>query len=188
MVRKAFRSALGAVTTALLAGCLGGQTGQPTATMGSCDSPTQLSSSAVWGGSTVGAAVAAVAGMHEAPLSWYAEPRGASTHTPVDLEDTLQLSVVYDGANVSRDCTDRLHVPVTVMLSTSQSGIVESGGATLELTRAVAAIAGSLSYDGERVALDATLAERPAGVSLAGDLDALAEGLPGASASFAVEP
>jgi hypothetical protein len=172
------------MTAALLAGCLGGQTGQPTA--GSCGTP--LSSSSEWSGTTVGAAVAAFAGTYEAPLQWHAEPRGASTLTPVDLQDSLQLSIVYDAASASSDCANRLRVPVTLTLSTSQSGIVESGGATLELTRPVAAMTGSLSYDGERVALGATLAEVAAGVSLAGDLDSLAEGLPGASASFAVEP
>jgi hypothetical protein len=49
-------------------------------------------------------------------------------------------------------------------------------------------LAGDLSYESDRLALDATLSEVAAGVALTGDFDSLDQELPGASASFAVEP
>jgi hypothetical protein len=185
MVRLAFRGAIGVLSAALAGACLGGQTGQPTAA--SCDSA-QLSASAEWGDTTVAAAAEAFAGTYEAPLLWQQEPLSASNHTPVDLQDSLQLTLAYNGASVLRDCADRLTLPVTVTLTTSESGIAESGDATLELSRSAGVLAGDLSYESDRLALDATLSEVAAGVALTGDFDSLDQELPGASASFAVEP
>jgi hypothetical protein len=176
-MRLALRAAIGVLSAALAAACLGGQTGQPRS--GSCDSA-QLSSSAVWGDTTVRAAAEAFAGTYEAPLLW--QP------AVVGLEDTVQLTIAYDGADAIRDCTGRLTVSMTVTLTTSESGIAENGDATLELSRSSGALAGTLSYEGERVGLNATLAEVAAGVTLAGDFESLDENLPGASASFGVEP
>ncbi|HKY38712.1 MAG TPA: hypothetical protein VJN18_22370 [Polyangiaceae bacterium] len=185
MVRLTFRGAIGVLSAALAAACLGGQTGQPSSA--SCGSA-ELSSPAAWADTTVGAAAEAFAGAYEAPLLWRDEPRTASAPTPIDLQDRLQLTIAYDGARATRDCEGRLHVPVTVTVTTSESGIAESGGATLDLSRSMGVLAGHLSYDSDRVALDAALAEVAAGVSIAGGFDALDPELPGASASFAVEP
>jgi hypothetical protein len=121
-------------------------------------------------------------------LLWQQEPLSSSTQTPVDLEDQLLLTIAYDGADAIRDCGGVLSVPVTVTLTTSESGIAESGDATLELSPSSGALAGSLSYESDRLALDAMLAEVARGVTLAGGFDALDEDLPGASAGFAVEP
>jgi hypothetical protein len=172
------RGASGLLFGVLATACLGGQTGQPGSAT-SCDNH-QLSSSAEWGDTTVRAAAATFAGTYDAPLLW--QPITA------DFQDRLQLSIFYDGGSASRGCSGRLVVPVTVTLTTSESGIAESGAATLEIAVASAGLVGDLSYAGERVALDARLTEVAAGVSLAGDFESLDEDLPGASAGFAVEP
>lgn len=186
MVRQAMRGAVGGLLAALLAGCLGGQTGQPSSL--ECERD-KLSSSAVWEGTTVGAAANAFAGTYEGPLLWQEEPRSASTHTAVDLQDSLQLTIAYDGASATRDgCTHALSVPVTVTLTSSGSGIAESGQATLAITGSKGALGGSLTYQSERLVLHAGGREVAAGGALAGELDSLVEGLPGASASFDVEP
>jgi hypothetical protein len=185
MVRLAFRGAIGVLSAALATACLGGQTGEPTS--GGCPG-TQVSSSAAWGKTTVGAAAEAFAGTYEAPLLWHEEPRSASTQPPLDFEDRLQLTIAYDDASAIRDCASGLHVPVTVTLTSSESGIAESGDAWIELSRSSAPLVGNLSYESDRVTLDARLEEVSGGVTLAGDLDSLDEDLPGASASFAVEP
>jgi hypothetical protein len=121
-------------------------------------------------------------------LLWQVEPRSASTHTAVNLEDSLQLSVAYDGTSATRDCEGKLRLPVTVTLATSESGLAESGAATLELSEPTGALSGNLSYQSQRIVLHATLVESAPGVTLAGGLESLADGLPGASASFDVEP
>lgn len=185
MVRLAFRGALGVLTAALAAACLGGQTGQPRSA--GCDSA-QLSSSAAWGDSTVGAAAETFEGTYEAPLLWHEEPLSAKTHTPVELQDILQLTVVYDRASVTQDCAGQLTVPVTVTLTTRETGISESGDATLQIARSSGSLAGDLSYDSDRVTLDAMLVEVAGRVTLAGEFQSRDQGLPGASASFAVEP
>jgi len=185
MVRQAFGSAVGVLTAALLAGCLGGQTGHPTAS--NCVA-TQVPPQTSWRGATVGAVTAAFATTYQAPLSWQQEPRSAATHTSVAFQDSLQLTITYGGASAKRDCNDQLTVPVTVTLSASQSGIAEDGDGVLILSGAQGAFTGYLTYDGKQVALEASLAQVAGGVSLTGDLDSLAAGLPGASASFSVEP
>jgi hypothetical protein len=177
MLRLTLRGAIGVLSAALATACLGGQTGQPGSLH--CNN-SQLSPSAAWGDTTVRAGAEALAGTYEVPLIW--QPAA------LDLEDNLQLTIVYDGGSALRDCNDRLRVPVTVTLTTSESGIAESGDATLELPGPSSALAGSLSYEGERVALDATLAEVAGGVALAGSFESLDEDLPGASASFHLEP
>jgi len=185
MVRLAFRGAIGVLSAALAAGCLGGQTGQPTSA--SCDRA-EVSSSAAWGDTTVGAAVGALAGTYEASLLWREEPRSTSTYTPIDLQDGLELTIGYDGDSAVEDCNGWLQVPVEVTLSTSESGIAESGRATLSISRSSGPSSGNLRYEGERVVLVATLSEVATGVSVTGGVDALDPELPGASASFAVEP
>jgi hypothetical protein len=177
MERLKLRVAIGLLSAALATACLGGQTGQPSsATCGG----EQLSSSAVWRDTTVGAAAAVFAATYEAPVLW--QPPVA------DSQDRLQLTIVYDGGSVRRGCDDRLTVPVTVTLTTSESGIAESGAATLEIAGRSGALVAELSYVGERVALDARLNEVTAGVTVAGDFESLDAELPGASAGFAVEP
>jgi hypothetical protein len=184
MVRQAFRGAVGVLLAALLAGCLGGQTGQPSSLQ--CGS--QLSSSSEWSGTTVGVAAAAFTGTYQAPLQWQQESRFASTHTPVDVQDSVELTIAYENASANPDCGGGLRVPVVVTLTTSASGIAESGDAVLAIPPSRGALTGSLSYGSQRLGLDATLSEVSAGVSLTGGFESRVEGSPGASASFAVEP
>ncbi len=186
MVRMAFRCAMGVLLAALATGCLGGQTGQPTSNR--C-SGTDLSPDDPWEITTVRAAAEAFNGTYDADLRWQNESRSATTHTLVDLADSLQLAITYDGEGAIEACGGAtLSVPVTVTLGTSASGIAESGDATLTILASAGALTGQLHYASARIMLDATLGEVAAGGTIAGDCDALDPTLPGASASFGGGP
>lgn len=181
MARQAVHGLLGVLAAALLSACLGGQTGEP----GSAECGHQQAAAAPWRGTTAGAAAALFAQAYEAPLVWQADGGAAA---PLPLQDRLQLTIAYDGGGARADCNDDLTVPVTVTLATSQSAIAESGSALLRLSGSKGALVGSLKYRGEQVALQASLSQTAPTISLAGTVDALADGLPGVSASFASEP
>ncbi len=117
-------------------------------------------------------------------LQWHVEPHTSPDHTPVDFPDSALLAIVYTGATASRDCLDQLEVPVSVTLSTSESGIAESGNATLLLSRSSRGLQGKLSYQGKRVRLTAELPDPASSALPLASLDALDSDLPGASASF----
>lgn len=130
------------------------------------------------------AATEAFTGSYDTDLRWQNEPRAEATHTPVDLADSLKLTVTYGGEDANKKCDGMLSIPVTVTLGTSASGIAESGDATLAIWPSTGARVGHLHYESARVVLDATLGEVAAGGTIAGDCDALDPALPGASASF----
>lgn len=176
MARLVFRGGVGVLLAALGSGCLGGQTGQPSS--GTCDRDS-VPASATWGGTTVGAAAKAFDGPYEAPLLW---------QTGMSSAEQLRLTIAHDAGSILRNCVNQLHVPVTVNVTTSESGISESGDATLELSISSDTVTGTLKYESERLVLTATLTQVSSGVALKGDLDALDPKLPGTSASFAVEP
>jgi hypothetical protein len=125
---------------------------------------------------------------YRAGLLWQAEPRGASLQTPLELEDNIQLDLAYRGAKARRGCADQLQVPVSVTLSTSASGIAETGEATLIIDRSSQGLIGTLHYESARVRLDASLTEVAPAQAPVGSFDALDPNLPGASASFTEEP
>jgi hypothetical protein len=178
MVRLAFRDAVGVLAAAALAtACLGGQTGQPTAA--SCD-PTALEPGGSWHGTTVRAAAQAFDGVYSAGLEWREEPRSSTTQTPVDFVDSLQLTITYSNEEATRTCSDQLSVPVALLLSSSASGLVESGNATLTITSLSQPQSATLHFQGSRLSLDATLTPPQA----TGSLDAYDQALPGASAVF----
>lgn len=168
------------LATALATGCLGGQTGH--STNASCDSEA-VELAAAWGGSTVLDAAQAFEGTYAASLQWQVEPRSATTHTPVELSDSVQLTINYDGATGSKSCAGQLSVPVAVTLTSSGSGLDESGSGTLSISPASGgALVGSLHFETLRVRLDATVDE--ATTTVRGSLDGLDPALPGASATF----
>jgi hypothetical protein len=177
MERLKFRAAMGLLSAALATACSGGQTGQPQSIV--CDTR-ELSSSSPWSDTTVAAAAAAFVATYDAPLAW--QP------VVVDFPDRLKLTIFYEGASARRSCEGRLTVPVTVGLSSSDSGIEESGAATLEITASSGGLVADLRYAGQRVALEARLTELAEGARLTGDLEALDEDLPGTSAGFDLEP
>jgi hypothetical protein len=183
MVRLALRGAVGVLFAALATACLGGQTGQPTSGGPSC-APSDVSPTASWSGTTVEAAAQALEGPYTGSLRWQVEPRSTTTHTPVDLADNALLALVYTGATASKnDCGDQLIVPVFVTLSTSSSGLAETGEATLTIVHLAQGLVGNLHYESNRVRLDATLPDAGAAAALRVSLDALDPALPGASAS-----
>jgi hypothetical protein len=180
MVRLAYRVAIGVLVTVLATGCLGGQTGHSRGT--SCDSEA-VEPAAAWGGSTVLDAAQVFEGTYAASLQWQVEPRSATTHTPVESFDSVQLTINYDGATGSNSCAGVLSVPVTVTLTSSGSGLAESGSGTLSITPASGgALVGTLRFETPRVRVDATLDATLK--TMRGGLDGLDPALPGASASF----
>jgi hypothetical protein len=180
MVTLAFRRAVVVLAAALATACLGGQTGQPTS--GSCDSES-LQPGAAWGGTTVQGAAQSFEGTYTASLQWQAEPRYAATHTPVELSDSVQLTINYDGAAGSNSCVGQLSVPVSVTLTSSDSGLAESGNGSLTIEPASdGTLVGVLHFETARGRFDATL-DRTAKAAR-GSLDALDPALPGASAIF----
>lgn len=181
MVRLAFRGAVGVLATVLATGCLGGQTGHSTTT-GSCESKA-VEPGAAWGGTTVLGAAQAFEGTYAANLQWQVEPRSATTHTPVELSDSVQLTINYDGATGSQSCAGQLSVPVSVVLTTSESGLAESGSGTLSVAAAPdGGLMGTLHFETSRVRFDATLDATMK--TIRGSLDGLDPALPGASATF----
>ncbi len=180
MVRLAFRGAVGVLAAALATGCLGGQTGH--STTASCDSQA-LEPESAWGGTTVLGAAQAFEGTYTASLQWRVEPRSATTHTPVELSDSVQLTINYDGATGSKSCGGQLSVPVSVTLTTGASGLDESGSGTLDIAAASdGVLVGSLHFESLRLRFDATL--DAAATTARGSLDALDPALPGGSAAF----
>ena len=134
------------------------------------------------------AAARAFEGAYAAGLLWQVEPRAAVAHTAVDLRDSIQLSITYGSVTATRDCVDQLKVPVSVTLTTSASGLADSGDATLAIQRWSEGLVGTLHYESKLVRLDATLREIAAGSAPLASFDALDPQLPGASANFTEAP
>lgn len=183
MVRLAFRRAVVVLAAALATACLGGQTGQPTSGSGSCE-PASLAPTAAWGGTTVLAAAQAFEGTYRAGLQWRVEARASTVQTPVELPDSVQLTINYDNVKVGRSCADELNVPVSVTLTTSDSGLAESGSGTLTIWPAAQGLSGRLHFESQRMRLDVMLDEVALATPPQGGLDALDQALPGASAVF----
>jgi hypothetical protein len=173
------------LVAALASACLGGQTGEPTSLR--CGSA-ELSPRATWSKTTVEAAARTFAGTYAAGLQWQAESRGATAHSAVEFEDGAQLIVSYGGDDAHHDCFDQLSVPVTVTLTTTPSGILDTGVGELTIVRSSQALVGTLHYESELVRLDATLDEAAAATAPRGGFDALDSSLPGLSATFTEVP
>jgi hypothetical protein len=186
MVRLAFRGAVAVLWVTLAMGCLGGQTGQPASL--DCGS-TPSSASAAWRGTTVAEAARAFEGTYAAGLLWYEEPRNAASHTTVQLQDSVQLSLAYTGGKATQyDCVEELKVPVSVTLTGSSSGLAESGKATLTIQPSSHGLVGSLHYESPSISFDATLHELASGAAPVASFDVFDPNLPGASAIFTEEP
>lgn len=134
------------------------------------------------------AAAQAFEGTYTAGLQWRVEPRTELAHTPVELQDSVQLTIAYGGGKASLDCSDLLKVPVLVTLTTTDSGLAESGQATLEIWRSSQGLEASLRYESARVRLAAEFPLRATGGAPLVNIDALDPALPGASATFTEEP
>lgn len=104
------------------------------------------------------------------------------------LPDSVQLAIDYADVEVVRNCGGQLSVPVSVTLTTSDSGLAEKGSGTLTIARAAQGLGASLHFESRRVRLDATLDEARLATIPRGGFDALDQALPGASATFIEEP
>jgi len=181
MVRLAFRGATLVLAAALATACLGGQTGQPSSI--TCGAPAAAATDA-WSGTTVQAAARAFEGTQGASLRWYDEPRSVAAPTPVEFVDSVQLTISYDGDSGSVGCSNVLSVPVSVQVTTSDSGVAEAGSGTLWISPTSQGLVGNLHYQSKLISLDATLDEVTRASAPRGSLDALDGTLPGASARF----
>jgi len=187
MVRLTLRRVMGVLLlAALAAGCLGGQTGQPSSA--TCEQ-TEVSPSASWSNTTVELAAQAFEGTYSAGLRWQVEPRGSNTQTPVELEDSLQLTITYGGTQAKTNiCGNQLSVPVSVMLTTSASGVADTAEGTLSIERAPQGLVANLYAESTLIRLHATLQEAALGAAPDGSFDALDANQPGASAIFTKGP
>lgn len=129
----------------------------------------------------------AFVGTYTGMLAWEVEHVSELTQTPVELEDHVQLTIERPG-QASLECSNQLRVPVSVTLSSSASGLKESGEATLFIPPSSGGLVAQLNYENSRIVLSVTLPEVAAGRSPSGFLDALDETLPGNSAQFIEEP
>ena len=147
-----------------------------------------LSPTEVWSNTTVEAAARAFEATYASSLQWQAESRSATSHRSIELEDAARLTISYDGDEATRDCNDQLSIPVLVTLSTTESGLADSGVGGLTIVRSSRALTGSLRYESKLVRLDATLDEAAVATVLRGGFDALDPTLPGLSATFTEGP
>lgn len=167
---------------------LGGQTGEPTAAH--CG-PDQVTATSAWASTTVVAAVQRFVGQYSTPLQWQTKALGESDNAVVAFPDDLVLKVEYAAASASPaiTCQDSLRVHVTVALTTSASGIAESGDGILEIVSgASGALTAQLIYASAALSLDAGLVPVESAQPPSGGFDALDVRLPGKSARFIGEP
>jgi hypothetical protein len=154
------RSRLGAVVglvAALAASCAdGGQTGQPTA--GSCSEPTEVPPDYLYDHGTTPQSLAhAFEGTYRAPLVWLEhQPVISGLGAVEDYEDSITITIAHDGQPASRGC-DGLQLSVTATIETLQSGISESGPATLRVISAKQPLLAWFSYGGSTFSIAAEL-------------------------------
>jgi hypothetical protein len=121
---------IAAVTLALLPfGCGGGQTGQPTAAMGGCDTPTvEVPVDRPLRTVVPIDAARALEGTQRLPLVWIDMFGNALASVP---EDEVTLTFTYDGGGARYNpCNhDGPDIEMTLDVSTRDSGLVDSGTA-----------------------------------------------------------
>lgn len=187
MLRMAFQGVVLALAAASATACLGGQTGEPGSGLPACP-PQQVVATAPWQGTTVKAAVQVFTGQYRTPLQWQQERLGASDNPPVAFQDDLTLTVDYVDADARVACNGKLDAPVTVTVTTSASGLAESGAGNLEVVSTSGALSAVLSFELGRVSIDAGLAPVATGTPPSGGMNVYDPTLPGKSAQFVGKP
>jgi len=132
----------------LLAGCVGGQTGQP----GSADIPgtCDVSPNQPVNGQSPAELARRYEGSHSSRMRWVTiEPRDGGTMV---ANDEITIDVRYRGEG-GTSC-DGLSVPVTVVVTTKNNGVNETGTGSLTASLLGSAI---LDFNDQHVTVSATL-------------------------------
>ena len=165
------RLALCVASASVVAGCfLGGQTGQPgeEAPTSGCDTS----------GVSPDALARAFEGQHSAALSWL---RASPDAGPPVTDDEITIDVV-DAGLAGTTCP--LSVPVTVTITTRDTGIHETGTGTLFSSGVLDFV--RLEFSGQRVNVTVFLQRSNGMIELSGSLRSLDSSLPGPSATFQI--
>ena len=173
-----------ALCIALTVSCGGGQTGQPGD--GSCR-VTTVSSDSSFESSTVAERARSFSGVQRAKLRWQRSVPGVDTPAPVDLVDGVTLNVVYEGASATLAC-DSLTVPVTLTVTSTASGIAETGPALLRFALGGSPHSATIEYSSVTLSLTAQLSETNDGVSPSGRLEPRTQRAPGDFAVIGAAP
>lgn len=166
-------------------GCVvaGGQTGQPTSADCPPGTPEAIQDTDTWHDAPAGPAAQAFEGEYSAGLSWFAGNAGDPS-SPVAFDDTLTLRVRRAASSLRvAHCKTQLLVPVSLVLSTSHSGIATTVEGELEVSSDGPHRA-SLHIDTDALKLDTELVDATAGSSVSGSLVPKGTGAPGGWASF----
>jgi len=178
MARWSCRNAVYVAGALAVVGCLGGQTGDPGGSA-VCVQNKVGAEQRVPGVSPADLA-RAFEGSHAAALRWSTKkPGDAGVRIP---DDAITITVAYADGDGLTGCDD-LSVSVTVDITTRDSGIHETGAATLE-AREGSTDNATLHFAGEQVVVSATLQRSQGAVELSGSLQAKGTGLPGDTAQF----
>ncbi|HVJ15635.1 MAG TPA: hypothetical protein VM686_09340 [Polyangiaceae bacterium] len=181
MVKRRLLGPITALLLALTPSCLGGQTGQPDSATG-CE-PRALPVGSSWQGRTAAELAAAFEGTHRASLDWREEALSSQQQTPVAFEDAIAISIRASGAAGTLVSCDRaLDIAVQVEVTTSESGLRESGIGTLSFTKVEPVLTAELSFDGATLVLFATMTQTDAALAPQGWFVPQVAGAPGGSA------
>jgi hypothetical protein len=158
----------------VLVGCfLGGQTGDPGDSVGTCDQQNVPPSE-----TTIAEFAQIFAGSYTSTLRWI----GGNVTTagaPVP-DDQITITLTYHGA-VGTVLCGNLSVPVAIEITTRDSGIHETGTVTLSQDNSEFA---SFGFSGQQVNVSGLLNRSNGTVSISGSLESLVADLPGLSAQF----
>jgi hypothetical protein len=169
----------------VLAGCEGGQTGQPTSV--------HCASEAVRADAHVDAVTPAelaraFEGGHTAPLKWESTSSGPSDAGALRAADEISIGIAYDGGGGEMNpCTSDLEVEIVVDVTTRDTGIHETGRTLFSAPR------GSLEYGsfdlvGRHFRISATLRRSPGKIELSGTLSPIGDAQAGSRAEFSTGP
>ncbi len=171
--QNSFGAAL--LSIALLVGCSGGQTGQPTS--GHCVRAVRIDEPVE--GISAQALLDSCSGEHTATLHW-------SSGSPIPMDQEITITITIAPAqleNKADSCARMLLVPIDVNVASSDGQLVEHGIAQLAATFGALQPA-TFSFVGERYSVSATLRGAPGNVNISGSLESLPDAGVDGSATF----
>jgi hypothetical protein len=160
-----------------LAGCLGGQTSDPGNSVG-C-TPQKVPAGEAVSGVSPAQLARTFAGSYTSTLRWL----GGSAAGALVPDEPVTITVTYQGAD-GTSCPDvYLSVPVAIEITTRDSGIHETGNATLFAGLGSVDRAG-FSFNGNQVSVNGDLIRSNGTIAISGTLGSRTADLPGSSARF----
>ena len=118
----------------LFGGCLGGQTGHPDSEHH--ETCTAITDDHQIDGVSARQLLKALVGQYNAALRWQSGEVNAADHAQVGDDDEISITVSEQSGASVFDCDGQLRVPVQVTVTTRDSGISDSGPASVTATAA----------------------------------------------------